>query len=579
MSSHGLLYVNYFLIVLVCPNTEAVFIDNNELCEHGTWDAVQQKCDCFAGWTTAGITDTLSFLEGVCEQYQCQSDQICQQKLGIASASCPVRNWNCYCGWDWAFANIWTGWETPEKKGGAKCMGVMYTFSVWTTKSLEWVMSWLWVSFAVLALVALPFGRKREICDHHWPSLWNGIRKACGHSIECRGECVMPAQYSLDFFKDDIAWTIYILDIGIWCYIFLATFYLICMFIWSVVLWAIVCLLLIVAALASLVMFCGGGCDGGGGLECGDCSGCGAIEADCCCCCPHFEALGNIGTGGDVFYFAGSFPSDHAGFYYSTDFESGCCGCGRSTFCFCLRPLAWLFFVFPLMPENAWGGLAGYYLFGTHALCPASRTYLGDSALIEFLNMRWLRGRQDLHRDDGWRSRVYNFLWVESDAGETSRQAYASRAHHRFTQADFTERATANILMIGRAKCYLQKEPFNLRSDRCVPSSFDDYQKNVCWICQDRSERDSWDLWLSCRHLFCSRCSEEMLRRRMPCPLCRVASSTVKRAPILQSANAIIARRDSDMTMAFSGQPSEQRPLLRPPTPISSIGSNGSHGM
>lgn len=237
------------------------------------------------------------------------------------------------------------------------------------------------------------------------------------------------------------------------------------------------------------------------------------------------------------------------------------------------------FFVFPMMPENVWGGLAGYYIFGTHALSPASRTYLGDSAFIEFLNMRWLRGRQDLHRDDGWRSRVYNFLWVESDAGETSRQAFASRAHNRFTQADFTDRATANMLTLGRAKCYLQKEPFSLQIDRCVPSSFDDYQKNVCWICQDRSEMDSWDLWLSCRHLFCSRCSEEMLRRRMPCPLCRVASSTVKRAPTLQSADPVNARRGSSMTMSFSGQPIEQRPLLLPPTPISSIGSTGSNGM
>merc|ERR1719329_1151408 len=52
--------------------------------------------------------------------------------------------------------------------------------------------------------------------------------------------------------------------------------------------------------------------------------------------------------------------------------------------------------------------------------------------------------------------------------------------------------------------------------------NFEDYERNCCWICQDASSE--WDMWNSCRHVFCKKCSSEMMRRRMPCPLCRVRS-------------------------------------------------------
>jgi len=68
---------------------------------------------------------------------------------------------------------------------------------------------------------------------------------------------------------------------------------------------------------------------------------------------------------------------------------------------------------------------------------------------------------------------------------------------------------------------------FEREVHQCVKSSFKDYERNVCWICMESAEE--WDLWLSCRHLFCKTCSSEMLRRCMPCPLCRVASPTVLR--------------------------------------------------
>ncbi|CAE7876221.1 RNF8, partial [Symbiodinium sp. KB8] len=72
------------------------------------------------------------------------------------------------------------------------------------------------------------------------------------------------------------------------------------------------------------------------------------------------------------------------------------------------------------------------------------------------------------------------------------------------------------------------ERPFDKTQDRCVESSFNDYMENQCWICQDNQSKE-FDLWLSCGHIFCSRCSTEMLRRQMPCPLCRTASSSVLR--------------------------------------------------
>ena len=54
-----------------------------------------------------------------------------------------------------------------------------------------------------------------------------------------------------------------------------------------------------------------------------------------------------------------------------------------------------------------------------------------------------------------------------------------------------------------------------------------EYSSNECWICCSSSA--NWDMWVSCRHAFCSSCSEEMMRRVMPCPLCRTISTVVVR--------------------------------------------------
>ena len=53
-------------------------------CRHGVWDNSSRECKCFDGWATAGMTDTLDFLEGVCEQYRCVDDTTCQNVLNTS---------------------------------------------------------------------------------------------------------------------------------------------------------------------------------------------------------------------------------------------------------------------------------------------------------------------------------------------------------------------------------------------------------------------------------------------------------------------------------------------------------------
>lgn len=541
MSLAGLL-----VLLAAAPVAEATdsseVVDNKE-CRHGYWDKKDQHCKCYEGWATAGITDTMDFIEGVCEQFRCKSDSQCQEVLGIAGATCPVEGWNCYCGWAYAFHNFGHGYETAARHGGGECMGIMYTFSVWATESLGRAMAWMWRPFCIVALVLLPFGRKRSICDHQWPSLWNGMRHVVGCSPACHGACVMNASYTMDTFKDDVAWSIYVLDVAVWAYLFMGTLYVISMLIWSFILWVLVLVMLVVALIAALCMSCGEGLAACGNCDCcngccggGDCAG-GGTSADCCDC----FMLGAHHPGGmtaDAFYWNGPFPYDpcwgYTGYGNLSVPSGGDCNCCCDWNCctsIC-RPLAWLLFVFPVLPENAWGGFCGYWFFGTHHHTPANRLYQGGNPVVELMRMGWRR-RADLHSNESWRVQVYNFLsgdgaaaaGGESDARPTG--SFNRRFTSMFNESEANVVDGQTVLTIGRAHAILTERPFSLQEDHCVPSSFEDYVENKCWICQ--SENEEWDLWLSCHHLYCKDCSSEMLRRRMPCPLCRVASSTVLR--------------------------------------------------
>jgi len=248
-----------------------------------------------------------------------------------------------------------------------------------------------------------------------------------------------------------------------------------------------------------------------------------------------------------MFYWSGPFPYDpwwgYTNFYVGPVHHGGgddcnCCDC-RCCAGIC-RPVGWMLYVFPVMPQNAWGGLAGW-LMGTRALTPEEDRYQGGSCLVDFLGMGWRRQGRDLHGEDGWRLLVYEYLQGPIESGGNGGQP-GSPARVNTGSLPGPGRGSASpgagIVRVAGNICAIPKDgPFEQRADNLVPSSFEDYQNNHCWICQDGHEE--WDLWIQCGHLFCSKCSTEMLKRRMPCPLCRTYSTTVMRGKKYGAARAV----------------------------------------
>mmetsp|Transcript_133969 Transcript_133969/g.317691 ORF Transcript_133969/g.317691 Transcript_133969/m.317691 type:complete len:505 (+) Transcript_133969:64-1578(+) len=497
------------LLLLVAAST---VLSQAKECRHGTYDHETKKCICDENWATAGITDTVDFLKGVCEQFRCKDDAHCRRVLGPhitdVEVTCPVTGWNCYCGWNYAFQNGYRGYETGnETSQGGECMGVMYTFSVWTTLTYLEAMQVFWKMVLAVAVIFLPCGRKRVRCDHHAPTLLNCLRDLCGCPPECAGDCYTQEAYALDSFCDDLAWSLYVIGIGVWVCVFLSTFWLLTLFVWSIVLWAMVIVMVVLSAIFGLCTLCGEAVGGDHNLCCCDCVG------DCCPCEPVAG-----GGGGDELarmYWGGPDPY----LMYGCDFSgaSSTEPCCLDCHCCCCFPLAWLITRFPRMPENLWGGAVGYCL-GTHRACPQNEAHYG-SPMIDFLGLNWLRQRHgDLHGDLDWRQDVYEFLMREP-VPPPVQDGYHS-------QGEFSPLVDSSF-RIGPAVGEHIHAKFNKQHHKCVESSFEDYANNQCWICQ--SSNSDWDLWLTCRHMFCKRCSEEMLRRRMPCPLCRVYSPVIQR--------------------------------------------------
>ena len=399
-------------------------------------------------------------------------------------------------------------------------MGVMYTFSVWGTELIEGFMMHTWYWILLVALLFSLFGRKRVNCDHHMPSIWRSLRELTG--VEpCHGECLQIEQYNRSMLMDDLAWSLYILDLGLWTYLFLLVLWVVTFFIWSVVLWAMVIIAFICMLIAGMCAACGVCAEGGV-----DCAGCNCACPEVCDCAGCFPVSTPAPGSTEFFFWGGPYP------YYDLNIapvggnDCDCCGdCGCSCSwrccCACCLPIAWMAFVFPRMPENAWGGLVGYFC-GTHALTRPENLYQGSNRFVEFLGMSWRRG-DDLRGDQEWRQQVYDFIRHGPVPNEDSEVGQAR--HH--VSADGTRR---EIVSIGRnGYAILIDRPFDQVDDAIVESSFDDYEQGKCWICQIDKGHQEFDLWLGCHHIFCSRCSTEMLRRNMPCPLCRIASTAVLR--------------------------------------------------
>jgi len=332
----------------------------------------------------------------------------------------------------------------------------------------------------------------------------------------------------------------------------LLTFYLA----WAVALWLLIMLIIVAAALAALVggvLACLG--DGGGGGCEGDCPKCdccdgGAGGGDACCgdcggCCDN-------GYAGDVWLY-NSTSTDVMFWGNSND---GCCKCECpkcTAICLIFKPLAWLIHKLPMWPPNAWGGIIGYWIFETdwkRAENGLSLYQAGDRDSLWHLFVNKL-GRlryhdpEYYHREDAWRQRVHRFLMQDfigaSDAAsgfptQQTMVAGRSRVNHppAFNTAQDSGLQYANgqayqliggprgrkIALIDTAK------PFDKEAQFIAESSFEDYKKGDCWICMCKEER--FHLWTNCGHIFGEGCSSEMIRRGMPCPLCREISPVVK---------------------------------------------------
>jgi len=377
---------------------------------------------------------------------------------------------------------------------------------------------WLW--FAGLAGLLLPFGIKRIFCDHQSPSLRNSMRSLFGIRTTCHlGSCIL-APSPWDRVCDDFAWSIYVLDLMVWSYVYVLTVYATVCLAWFVSVWAILVIVAIVTCVGGCCMLLGeGGCEQAGSCDCHSWD------------CFHHD-IGSSAEGTELFrtetIATGAAPHDlfwgpqaplpagHplspgpcyldcSGMYSSGSHDPCCCGgCFRC----CCGPCNFVItHLMPSMPSNMWGGLVGKWL-GTHIDTPAESSYSGGSPLVDFLGMAWRR-RGDLRGDGLWHGQVAAYIQMRRSTSESISQA--------------------PIVNIGRSGTYARRigRRFNISQDRCVPSSFQDYQQGSCWICRDT--HSEWDMWITCRHMFCARCSTEMLQRLMPCPMCRVASTSALR--------------------------------------------------
>lgn len=197
---------------------------------HGNTSGITGQCRCDPEWFTASVVDTVAYLEGACRQYRCQSDLVCQTSLGLSGARCHPSNTNCYCG----LGHF--GYDHNK----ARCMSSWYAFSEWVGLGVISVMNNLWQWTLVVASLVLPFGQVRTRCPHRRDWLVKlGIRRCT-----CEGECTLRypwngvgCQEYWDDIQDDFAWSIWVITLGAWVYLWLVLLKVALLILWSVVFW------------------------------------------------------------------------------------------------------------------------------------------------------------------------------------------------------------------------------------------------------------------------------------------------------------------------------------------------------
>lgn len=491
---------------------------------HGNYSKDTGECTCDPDWKTAGITDTIAHFEGKCSQYRCQSAEVCQDRLGLSDATCPVHGWNCYCGMG----------HFGYDHGDARCMSFMYALSFTVTDSIVWLMIRLWVYILCLSIVLLPFGQVRTRCTHR--RSW-AVRSGCRRT-QCQGECTLrhpwrdcSVESLLEDLRDEFAWTWWTLKGGIWCYLSLATVYLVFMTIWSFLLWLLVGIVLLVLACAVL---CGCAGDGGGDMnfECGD-----------CCCGPgcYTSDSTTSSTSGNTTVINHYHTAIFWDPYYTTPGSSCDCDCDGNCGKCCLETCCcfWLwrilYRIIPEYPHNRGGGLFGY-LVGSH---PNRLTYRGTSCFWD--RLLGLQGRHDYRE----RSELMTAVRASLKGVELPTPSAPPLRTERVVNGVRVWRETGGTFASGEM----------------VESSYEDYSNNECPICLDAMESSNWAR-LSCGHAVCENCCERMLhysvpgscqRVGYPCFACRQVFRTVTiRGPyrvFAGSYGSVTVRSDTSMVL------------------------------
>lgn len=466
-------------------------------------------CVCDEGWKIAGLTDTINNLMGICTQYECTTDERCVAATGVAKASCPIVGWNCECPLSYALKSWMMGYETYSDGNsgvgtGGRCMGILYYLSVHGSELCNCAFKNGWNAFLILALCLAPFGQRRRYCTHRQHSLLNAFLSLVDY--RCDGNCTNDNN-----FMDDFAWSLYALQWMVWYHLAVVVVWVTCLWIWCMAVWLMVMVIISLVVIVVVVNALGGH-QGGGHNACGECTKCDN------CSLPECS--------GDCFYcspVADPRPVDVWIFYtptaYSNSSNSRDCGTFPSCSKIC-HPLMYLITLLPSLPQNLWGGLLGYYL-GTHAACEQRHAYQGGSSFIDLLGFQ--RWRQDDYTNQVWRERLLAFLSISDTHGGAPQQATMIRA-------SATRRRSTRLLRendVGKVEVIRKTEAFDVTRDSCTGNTFEDYTAKTCWICRE-DEITSFDRY-ACGHIFCTTCSQCMMGRNMPCPLCRVYTPYILR--------------------------------------------------
>ena len=486
-------------------------------------------CECHPGWQRAGITDTFEFLEGLCSQYACESAASCRQATGVVDATCPVKGWNCLCPFQFALEGSLMGRETFRDIGGSgsggRCMGLLYYASVRGTQLCEEALSRGWFPFLILAASLIPFGHRRTRCTHLSFSILNLAEWLRLGGRMCDGYCATRCTVI-----DEFAWSLYAVELAVWVHLLVFALWLSCFWTWCVAVWLLVAITLVVVIVVSVVA---GALGLGGDVQgCGECNS----SADCSPCGDCWPcALG--GDASDTLLFL-YYPGG-GGIDTCTTCPAGCSDGRDCAFCRCLCcysyiPVLFVISLLPRMPLNLWGGLIGR-LIGTHVATESGGAYEGGSCLVDALACRSSRGEQAAYENEDWRVRVHSFLIAEADAERPSvppaqssmlMGLVKSRQQLRGGLAPPQGRSSFKF-DLGGIPAYVMEGCLDCVSDACAPNTFEDYESGTCWICrlEDLTAYDKY----TCGHIFCASCSDQMLSRRMPCPLCRASPSLVLR--------------------------------------------------